>query len=93
MKVIGIELRKPGPWGITFAVVLAVLLWAMAVLSGLGPSTKVAAGSALVAMLWGTISASIGIEAAKGGRHLAVSLLGCVVVLGVYSAIVYVTGA
>ena len=81
MRLMGVELRRPGPWGVTFAVALAVLLWALVVLSGLGPSTKVAAGSALVAMLWGTISASVGIEAAKGGRHLALNVAGCAAAL------------
>lgn len=92
MKVWGVQLERPGPWGLTAAVGIGAVLWVTWVVSGLGPRTKVAAGGMLVAMLWGTISASVGIHAARAGRHLALNVLGCTAVMLVYAGVIALVG-
>lgn len=85
MIVAGIELKRPSFWGLTSAVVTGVALWALLLtISPFGAKDAVGAGAILAAIVWGCVSNAIGIELRRGGRHLALNILGCVAILALY---------
>lgn len=84
MTLLGIELRRPEFWSLTRAVVVAVVLWLVLTVSPLGASSAVGAGANLAAILVGCISNEVGIQVRNGGRHLALNIGLCVLVLIAY---------
>ncbi|MBC3871499.1 hypothetical protein [Undibacterium oligocarboniphilum] len=87
MTILGIELRRPTYWEFTSAVVFGVAIWSALVILGWSSETRIGAGANLAAIVFGCVSNAIGIEVKKGGRHLAVNVLGCILVLALYHAI------
>jgi hypothetical protein len=87
MTLLGIELQRPEFWSLTQAVGVAVALWLLLTLSPLGASNAITAGANLAAILVGCLSNEIGIQVRKGGRHLALNIGLCVVVLVAYHAV------
>lgn len=95
MKIIGIPLRKPSFDEVTAAVVMGSGLWLLLV--GLAHATGLAleradAGALLVVVLWGALSARIGIHVGQGDRHLVANLAVSAVLLGAYQAAVTLAG-
>lgn len=84
MTLLGIELKRPQFWSLTRAVVIAIALWLLLTISPFGAPNAVGAGANLAAILVGCISNEIGIQVRNGGRHLALNLGLCVLVLVVY---------
>ena len=87
MKIIGIPLRKPSGDELTASVVMGVGLWVLAVGAArlLGLELGAAdAGAVLVVMLWGSVSARLGIRIDQGRRHLLANVLVSAVLLAVY---------
>ncbi len=87
MKIIGIPLRAPRFNEITAAVIMGSGLWVLAVglMRAAGVETgRADAGALLVVMLWGCVSARVGIRVGAGGRHLAANLLVTALLLGAY---------
>lgn len=87
MKILGIALRKPAFNELTGAVVMGVGLWVLAV--GVMRFThqdisRADAGALLLVMLWGCVSARLGIRVGMGTRHLLANLVVTAVLLGVY---------
>lgn len=78
MNFIGIPLRRPSFGELTAAGVMATGVW----LAALGvlrlvqlPFDRVDAGALFIVLLWGCISARLGIRIGAGHRHLLANLL------------------
>lgn len=71
----------------TQAIAIAVALWALLTVSPLGATNAVGAGANLAAIVFGCVSNVVGIDVRKGGRHLALNVAGCVLVLLAYTAV------
>lgn len=87
MNLLGIPLRKPSSGEITAAAVMATGVWLAAVglLRVLNvPFDRMDAGALLVVLLWGCISARLGIRIGLGNRHLVANLAVCAGLLAVY---------
>jgi hypothetical protein len=87
MKIIGIPLRKPRFNELTAAVVMGAGLWTLAV--GLMHAlqfeiSKADAGALLLVVLWGCVSARVGIRVGGGHRHLVANLLVSASLLALY---------
>ena len=87
MRLFGIDLRAPGHWELTSAVVMGAGLWVAAV--GLLQAAQVEigrfdAGALLVVALWGCIAARMGIRVGQGHRHLLANVAVSAVLLGLY---------
>ncbi len=87
MKLIGIPLRKPRFNEVTSAVIMGAGLWILAV--GLmhilhADIGKADAGALLLVLLWGSVSARLGIRVGMGTRHLVANVLVTALLLGVY---------
>lgn len=95
MKIIGIPLRKPS-WGeLTAASIMGVGLWvaAVGVLHGLHVELdRGDAGALLLVMVWGCVSARIGIRIGEGQRHLAANALVSAALLALYQGACTVAG-
>lgn len=87
MSILGVQIHRPGFWPFTRAVAFAIVFWLLLLASPLGATSTVGAGASLAAMIFGCISDTIGIDLTKGGRHLAVNIAGCLLVLLAYTAI------
>lgn len=88
LTVAGVALRRPGFSALTRAIAIAVALWAVLTLSPLGAKDAIGAGGNLLAIAFGCVSNQFGIDVRRGGRHLALNIAGCVVVLILYHALV-----
>lgn len=91
MRFLGIDLRKPSFSECTSAAVLAAGCWLL--LAGLAraggvPLSAPEAGALLVVVAWGAFAARIGVGLDRGGRHLAVHVGVCAVLLAGYQAVV-----
>jgi hypothetical protein len=87
MKFIGIPLRRPSFNELTAAAVMATGLWlaAVACLRIVQPDIQRAdAGALLLVVLWGCISARVGIHIGQGHRHLMANVIFSAVLLGLY---------
>lgn len=89
MKVIGIELRRPGFNELTAAVIMGAGLWVLAV--GLARVLHwdlggADAGALLLVMLWGCVSVRLGVRPDHGPRHLLLNVAVAAALLGVYQA-------
>lgn len=78
MIVFGIELRRPSFNQVTSATILAVGLWVAAL--GLARAggvalTLVEAVAALAVLLWSCIAVQMGVDVARGRRHLALNVV------------------
>lgn len=87
MKLIGIPLRKPHFNELTAATIMGAGLWTLAV--GVMhflqlEVSKADAGALLLVVVWGCVSARVGIRVGMGHRHLAANLLVTALLLGVY---------
>jgi len=87
MKLFGLPLRKPRFNELTAAVIMGAGLWVLAV--GLMHVAhvdlgKADAGALLLVLLWGCVSARMGIRIGMGMRHLVVNLLVTAALLTVY---------
>lgn len=87
MSLLGITFRRPRFWEITASAIMAAGVW-VAILgvtkvSGL-PLSRRDAGALLLVILWGSVSARMGVRIGQGPNHLAVNLLVSAMVLGVY---------
>jgi hypothetical protein len=87
MNLIGIPLRRPSFGELTAAAVMATGVWLAAV--GLAralhlPLDRVEAGALLLVVVWGCLSARLGIRIGAGHRHLMVNLGVSAVLLGAY---------
>lgn len=87
MNIVGVDIKWPGFWPITSAVAIGVALWAMLTLSPLGAKDAMTAGGNFVAIVFCCVSNAIGIEVKRGGRHLALNIIGCVVVMAIFKVI------
>ena len=77
MKFFGITLRTPSASELTAAVVMGTGLWmaALGLLRAAGVAIdRVDAGALLLVVLWGCLSARLGIRIEQGHRHLAANL-------------------
>ena len=91
MRFLGIDLRKPSFAECTSAAVLAVGCWLL--IAGLARAGGIAldatdAGALLVVVAWGAFATRIGVGLERGGRHLAVHLGGCALLLATYQSVV-----
>ncbi len=91
MHLIGIPLRKPSHNELAAATVMAVGLWIAGI--GLMQAAQLAlsrddAGALLLVLLWGCVSARLGIRLDLGGRHLLASLAVNAMLLGAYEAVI-----
>lgn len=87
MNLLGISLRRPRFWEITASAVMASGLWvAILGLVKVGGWTLSGrdAGALLIVMLWGAISARVGVRIGQGLQHLAANLIVSAVLLGGY---------
>lgn len=87
MKLLGIPLRRPSFGEVTAAAVMATGVWLAAV--GLAhslnlPMDRVEAGALLLVVVWGCMSARLGICISAGHRHLLANLGVCALLLGAY---------
>jgi hypothetical protein len=87
MNLIGIPLRRPTFGELTAAAVMATGLW----LAALGltrvlhlPMDRIEAGALLLVVVWGCISARLGIRIGMGHRHLLANLAVSALLLGAY---------
>lgn len=89
MNILGLPLRKPRFNELTAAVIMGAGLWVLAIgllhVAGVDIG-KADAGALLLVMLWGCISARVGLRIGLGSRHLAANLLVSAALLGVYQA-------
>ena len=95
MKLIGIPLRRPSSGELTAAAVMAVGLWLAAL--GLTRVLRIdmgaaEAGALLLVVVWGCVSARVGIRVGMGQRHLLANLLVSGALLGTYQAAWAVVG-
>ena len=91
MQLLGIDFRKPSFSELTSAAVLAAGCWLL--LAGLAraggmPLNAAEAGALLVVVTWGAFAARIGVGLDRGGRHLAVHVGICGLLLAGYQAVV-----
>ena len=73
MKIFSIELRKPTFNEVTAATVMGIGLWLACVGGAIALDhrlSRVDAGSALVVILWGCLSARFGVHIGEGRAHL-----------------------
>ena len=87
MKILGITLRKPSFNEITAAAVMATGLFvaALGLMHALRmPIDPIEAGALLLVVLWGCVSARVGIRVGLGQRHLAANLLVSAALLALY---------
>lgn len=87
VKVLDCEVQWPGFGKMTLAVALAVGLWSLQFLFGLGSKTTVSAGASLVAMVFGCVSNAIGINITKGWKPLLLNIICFAIVFLVYNLI------
>ncbi|WAT88370.1 hypothetical protein [Delftia acidovorans] len=80
----GVTLKRPEFWALTRAIGFAIALWTVLTLSPLGAKDAVGAGANLLAVVFGCVSNEFGIEVRRGGRHLALNIAVCTVVLILY---------
>jgi hypothetical protein len=81
MQILGVELKQPDFWAATQSVGLAVVLWAVLTASPFGATTAAGAAANLAAIVFGCLSNAAGVDVRKGGRHMTLNILGCVLVL------------
>jgi len=95
MKFIGIPLRKPSFGEVTAAAVMGCGLWLLLVglahAAGL-PMERADAGALLVVVMWGALSARVGIHVGHGDRHLLANLAVSALLLGAYQAAMTLAG-
>lgn len=84
MMIFGIELHKPTLQSLTGACLVGVLLWVVIVFAGVGSMTSNEAGAILVAIMFGCVSNSIGIDVTKGFKPLLLNVVGSTSVLLTY---------
>jgi hypothetical protein len=87
MNLIGITLRRPTFGELTAAAVMATGVWLAAV--GLAhvlklPMDRIEAGALLLVVVWGCVSARLGIRIGMGHRHLLANLTVSALLLGAY---------
>ena len=87
MNLIGIPLRRPSFGELTAAAVMATGVWLAAI--GLTrvlhlPMDRIEAGALLLVVLWGCVSARLGIRIGMGHRHLLANLAVSALLLGAY---------
>jgi hypothetical protein len=85
MKLLGIALRRPSFGEFTSSAVLGVGLWLalVGVLRASGVDlTRADAACALVVVLWSCVAVRLGIDIARGPRHLVANTAVCGVLLG-----------
>lgn len=87
MKLLDVEIRWPGFWPTTSAVAVGVLLWTLLTLSPLGAEDSTTASANLVAIVFGCVSNAAGIEVKRGGRHMLLNILGCLIVMAMFRVI------
>jgi hypothetical protein len=87
MTLIGVELKWPAFWPLTQAVAVAAGLWLLLTVSPLGAKDAFTAGGNFAAICFGCVSNVIGIEVKRGGRHLALNIAGCALILVAYHAV------
>lgn len=84
MTIFGCELRRPSFSELTVATAAGVALWLTLVLLGFVTLESTSADGMLVAIIWGCISNTLGINANKGWRPILLIVVGCVLVLLIY---------
>ena len=87
MQIFGIQLQRPSFARLTFAGILATVLFLLVLGSPFRPDDTARAGSLLVALMYGAISASAGLRAFSSLRHFAVQVSGCIIALMVYTVL------
>ncbi len=87
MTLIGGELKWPAFWPLTQAVAIATGLWLPLTVSPLGAKDALTAGGNFAAICFGCVSNVIGIEVKRGGRHLALNIAGCALILVAYHVV------
>jgi hypothetical protein len=87
MQILGVELKQPGFWPSTRAVGIAVVLWAVLTASPFGATTAAGAGANLAAIAFGCLSNVVGVDVRRGGRHLTLNILGCVLVMTAFRGV------
>ncbi|MBK1613637.1 hypothetical protein CKO44_09160 [Rubrivivax gelatinosus] len=87
MKLIGIALRKPSFNELTAAAVMGCGLWLLIVgllqAGGFGLA-RADAGALLIVVMWGAVSARVGIHVGMGERHLLANIAVSALLLGAY---------
>lgn len=89
MKVLDCDVRWPGFGQITLAVAMAVGIWSLQFLFGVGSKTAADAGENLAAIMFGFVSNAIGISVVRGWKPLLLNIIGCVLVLMGYRFVVW----
>lgn len=87
MNLLGISLRRPRFWEVTTSALMATGLWvALLGLMKVGsiPLTRNDAGALLLVILWGCVSARLGVRIGQGANHLAANVVVSAVLLGAY---------
>ena len=87
MKILGISLRNPSAWELTAAAVMGTGLWvaAMGILrAAVVDIDRFDAGALLVVIVWGAVSARVGIRIGLGHRHLLANLSVSAALLALY---------
>ena len=95
MKIIGVELRKPSFTEVTAAAVLACGLWLawLGIARSIGHAVERAdAGAMLLVIFWGCVCVRLGIRVDRGVRHLALNLVCCGLIVGLYQAALALLG-
>ena len=95
MKIIGIPLRQPSWTEFTAAITMGVGLWVAAV--GIAHVLRLGleradAGALLLVIVWGCVSARVGIRIDHGQRHFAAYALVCGGLLALYQGACRVIG-
>ncbi len=88
MILAGIELKRPTFWALTRAVGFGAVLWIILTLSPIGSTSPVVAGAHLVAIIFGCLCSTVGIDVTQGGRHLVLNIAGCCLAVVLYLAAV-----
>jgi hypothetical protein len=87
--VLGVELKKPTPSGVTSYALIALALWAaMMCLARLVAGAWLPAdlaGAWLLVAVWSAVSNDIGIRLRAGVRHVFLLTVGTAVLLGLYA--------
>lgn len=95
MKILGIPLRTPNASELTAAAVMGTGLWVAAVgmfrLAAIDID-RFDAGALLLVVLWGCISARLGIRIGDGHRHLVANLSVSAALLAMYQGAWAVAG-
>lgn len=87
MKILGIPLRTPSASELTAAAVMGTGLWVAAVGVLHAAAIEIErfdAGALLLVIVWGCVSARLGIAIGKGHRHLLANLSISAVLLALY---------